>query len=85
MFLSASDLTYPNGWHFSYFNYAAVHVGYRQRHGFLALFLNHTVLWQPFGIGERHADRGDGDVIVSSLPSWSITRLLAPYSLVHGS
>lgn len=40
-------------------------------HGLPRMFLDHALLWQPFGAAERRVDQGgDGDGR-SSLPSWS--------------
>ncbi|KAF1972964.1 HET-domain-containing protein, partial [Bimuria novae-zelandiae CBS 107.79] len=40
-------------------------------HGLPRLFLDHALLWQPFGTAERRVDRNEEGVVRSSLPSWS--------------
>lgn len=40
-------------------------------HGMPRLFLDHALLWQPFGIAQRRIDRTEVEGSASSLPSWS--------------
>jgi hypothetical protein len=40
-------------------------------YGLPRLFLDHALLWQPFGSAERRVDRVDDVMTTSSLPSWS--------------
>jgi hypothetical protein len=40
-------------------------------HGLPRLFLDHALIWQPFGRASRRVDRAEDDEIHSSLPSWS--------------
>ncbi|KAH7080195.1 hypothetical protein BKA63DRAFT_464387 [Paraphoma chrysanthemicola] len=40
-------------------------------HGLPRLFLDHTLLWQPFGTAERRLGRREDEEIRTSLPSWS--------------
>lgn len=39
--------------------------------GLPRLFLDHALLWQPFGTADRRMDRTEDGTIHSSLPSWS--------------
>ncbi|EPE31837.1 hypothetical protein GLAREA_11919 [Glarea lozoyensis ATCC 20868] len=39
--------------------------------GLPRLFLDHALLWQPFGIADRRVDHVDDGTATSSLPSWS--------------
>lgn len=40
-------------------------------YGLPRLFLDHALLWQPFGTAYRRIDRVDDNAVLSSLPSWS--------------
>ncbi|KAH7086506.1 heterokaryon incompatibility protein-domain-containing protein, partial [Paraphoma chrysanthemicola] len=40
-------------------------------HGLPRLFLDHALLWQPFGTAEQRLDRRADEEIRTSLPSWS--------------
>lgn len=40
-------------------------------HGLPRLFLDHALLWQPFGTADRRVDRAENSSAFSSLPSWS--------------
>lgn len=56
-------------------------------YGLPRLFLDHALLWQPFGAARRRVDRVDDDIIISSLPSWSWSGwqgYIDPWSLVSG-
>ncbi|KAH7399219.1 heterokaryon incompatibility protein-domain-containing protein, partial [Phaeosphaeria sp. MPI-PUGE-AT-0046c] len=40
-------------------------------YGLPRVFLDHSLLWQPFGSAARRTDRREDGVVRSSLPSWS--------------
>ena len=40
-------------------------------HGMPRLFLDHALLWQPFGLVNRRSNQGQGDATQSTIPSWS--------------
>jgi hypothetical protein len=55
--------------------------------GLPRVFLDHALLWQPFGLADRRRDRRDDDMVHSSLPSWSWCGwqcFVDPYSLRSG-
>jgi hypothetical protein len=56
-------------------------------YGLPRLFLDHALLWQPFGTVGRRVDRVDSDAVLSSLPSWSWSGwqgFVDPWSLLSG-
>jgi len=56
-------------------------------YGLPRLFLDHALLWQPFGTVHRRVDRLDDGAVLSSLPSWSWSGwqgFVDPWSLLSG-